>query len=366
MPVLGNNRRFAHLQDRLQHLATTVDHTPFQDDSHYEDFPTAPTNPPYHMALGDILHQSEIDQIVQAGKLVFHTTGDTGNFKNDLQLQVADLLRSDAEASGAKFLYHLGDVIYDYGEDREYPDQFYEIYKGYDVPIVAIPGNHDGSEFSGGPDSLVGFLTNFCDSRPRLPPSLRAIGVDFGRDTMTQPNCYWTLNTPFFTLIGLYTNVPSGGVVKEPQVSWFNEEMKSADKNKPLIVAMHHPIHSVARNASHKGSEAMGKLLTDACNFSQRVPELVLAGHVHNYQRFEAKINGKKCTFVVAGCGGHAKDPLDEEVSTDTAAPNDPGVTVNFATTKYVGFLRMTAAPGNITGEYIAVNESQPVDRFQV
>jgi len=145
------------------------------------------------MDLAEILHQSEIDQIVRTKKLVFHTAGDTGNFKNDLQLQVANLLRSDAEVSDPKFFYHLGDVIYDYGEDREYPDQFYEIYKGYDVPIVAIPGNHDGSQFSGGPDSLVGFMTNFCDSRPRLPLSLRAIGMAFGRDTMTQPNCYWTL-----------------------------------------------------------------------------------------------------------------------------------------------------------------------------
>ena len=368
MAVLGNKRRFAHApaHDQVHHLSTSVDHTPYQADSHFEDFPTAPGESPYRMELGEILHQSEMDQITQAKKLVFHTTGDTGNFKNDLQIEVADLLRSDADASEAKFLYHLGDVVYDYGEDREYPDQFYEIYKGYHVPIVAIPGNHDGSEFSGGPDSLVGFMTNFCDSRPRLPPALRSIGVDFGRDTMNQPNCYWTLSTPYFTIIGLYTNVPSGGVVKEPQVTWFNDEMKAADKNKPLIVAMHHPIHSVAKNASHKGSLAMAKLLTDACNVSGRVPELVLAGHVHNYQRFEAKINGKKCTFVVAGCGGHAKDPLDMEVSADTPAPNDPGVTINFATTKYVGFLRMTAASGKIVGEYIAVNQPGPVDRFQV
>ena len=369
MPVLGNQRRFAHAphaQGRVLHLTTTVDHTPFRDDSRFEDFPSAPGDAPYHMDLGEILHQSEMDQIKQASKLVFHTTGDTGNFKNDLQLEVADLLRSDAETSDAKFLYHLGDVIYDFGEDREYPDQFYEIYKGYHVPIVAIPGNHDGAEFSGGLDSLVGFMTNFCDSRPRLPPSLRAIGVDFGRDTMTQPNCYWTLNTPFFTMIGLYTNVPSGGVVREPQVSWFNNEMKSADKKKPLIVAMHHPVHSVAANASHKGSQAMAKVLTDACHFSKRVPELVLAGHVHNYQRFTTKINGKKCVFVVAGCGGHAKDRLDEEVSEDTPAPNDPGVTVNFATDKHVGILRMTATPGKITGEYIAVNEQEPVDQFEV
>ena len=132
MPVQGNKRRFAHAahaQGRVFHLTTSVDHTPFQDDSHFEDFPTAPGEAPYHMDLGEVLHQSEMEQIGQAKKLVFHTAGDTGNFKNDLQIDVADLLRSDADASDAKFLYHLGDVVYDYGEDREYPDQFYEIYK---------------------------------------------------------------------------------------------------------------------------------------------------------------------------------------------------------------------------------------------
>ena len=314
------------------------------------------------MELSDLLHHADIDH----QKIVFHTTGDTGNFKSDLQLEVADLLRNDAATSDPKFLYHLGDVIYDYGEDREYPDQFYEIYKGYNVPIVAIPGNHDGSEFDGGPNSLVGFMSNFCDTRPKLPPSLRAIGMDFGRDTMTQPNCYWTLNTPLFTIIGLYTNVPSGGVVREPQVSWFNNEMKSADRTKPLIVAMHHPVHSVAANMSHKGSAAMSTLLNDACQFSNRVPELVLCGHVHNYQRFTTKINGKTCVFVVAGCGGHAKDALDMEVSVDTPAPNDPGVTINYATKKFVGFLRMTATPGKLLGEYIAVKENAPVDHFTV
>jgi Icc-related predicted phosphoesterase len=360
--AVGKNRRFAHVHGRVDSLTTIVDHTPYHADSHFEDFPEAPGHAPYRMDLGDLIHVAAADH----QKIVFHTTGDTGNFKSDLQIQVADLLRKDADQSDPKFLYHLGDVIYDYGEDREYPDQFYEIYKGYNVPIVAIPGNHDGSEYDGGPDSLVGFMGNFCDSRPKLPASLRAIGMDFGRDTMTQPNCYWTLTTPLFTIIGLYTNVPSGGVVKEPQITWFNNEMKSADRTKPLIVAMHHPIHSVAANVSHKGSQAMAKLLTDACHYSNRVPELVLAGHVHNYQRFTTRINGKTCVFVVAGCGGHAKDRLDEQVTHDKPAPNDPGVTVNFATQDYVGFLRMTATPGKLKGEYIAVDQNDPIDQFEV
>jgi hypothetical protein len=263
--------------------------------------------------------------------------------------------------------------VYDYGEDREYPDQFYEIYQKYPAPIVGIPGNHDGSRFDGGPQSLVGFMNNFCDSRPRVPPCIKSFGVEFGRDTMTQPNCYWTLITPFVTMIGLYSNVQSGGIVREPQITWFNKEMQAADPQKKLIVAMHHPVHSVATNPSHRGSQRMHDLLQNACDFSKRVPDLVLTGHVHNYQRFTAKINGKKCTFIVAGCGGHAKDAIDLEVASgqDKPAPNDPGVTVNCATKAYVGFLRLTAKPGSIKGEYVAVGPkgrpvSKPVDSFAV
>jgi len=373
MSTVGKNRRFAHPPTNLKDLTTTVDHTPFHADSRFEDFPPAKASPPFRMDLSALLHQSEMDQITNDKKLVFHATGDTGNFKNAFQIHVAELLRLDAEKSNAKFFYHLGDVVYDYGEDREYPDQFYEIYQGYNVPMIGIPGNHDGSEFSGGPNSLVAFMDNFCDARPEVPPSLRAIGVDFGRDTMTQPNCFWTLTTPLFTIIGLYTNVPSGGIVREPQVTWFNNEMKNADPKKPLIVAMHHPVHSVATNVSHRGSQEMKTLLQKACDFSGRVPQLVLAGHVHNYQRFTTTINKKKCMFVVAGCGGHAMDQLDLAVSKDTPAPNDPGVTLNFSTKDFVGFLRITATPGKLLGEYIATNGTteppvlgKPIATFEV
>ena len=38
------------------------------------------------------------------------------------------------------FLFHLGDVVYDHGEDTGYHDQFYHPYKDYPAPIFAIPG----------------------------------------------------------------------------------------------------------------------------------------------------------------------------------------------------------------------------------
>ena len=43
------------------------------------------------------------------------------------------------------FFFHLGDVIYNFGEADYYYDQFYEPFRAYDRPIFAIPGNHDGA-----------------------------------------------------------------------------------------------------------------------------------------------------------------------------------------------------------------------------
>lgn len=34
---------------------------------------------------------------------------------------------------------------------------------------------------------------------------------DAWRTAMIQPNVYWTLEAPFVTIIGLYTNLPEGG-----------------------------------------------------------------------------------------------------------------------------------------------------------
>ena len=69
--AVGKNRRFAHVGGHVGQLTTSVDHTPWHAQSRFEDFPTSPVNPPFRMDLGEILHKSEIDQIVRAKKLVF-------------------------------------------------------------------------------------------------------------------------------------------------------------------------------------------------------------------------------------------------------------------------------------------------------
>ena len=63
---------------------------------------------------------------------------------------VADAMSADVAhggAAGPAFFFHLGDVVYYFGEGRYYYDQFYEPFRAYDRPIFAIPGNHDGMIF---------------------------------------------------------------------------------------------------------------------------------------------------------------------------------------------------------------------------
>src|SRR5438874_2034007 len=83
------------------------------------------------------------------------------------------------------FFYHLGDVVYFYGEESEYASQFFDIYDHYPAPIFAIAGNHDGDVDPMTPEaeSLAAFVKHFCADRPFHPPAAhRAV-----RDAMTQP-----------------------------------------------------------------------------------------------------------------------------------------------------------------------------------
>src|ERR1700678_2813067 len=83
--------------------------------------------------------------------------------------------------------------------------------------------------------------------------------------------------------IGMYTNVPDGGSVDSVQQQWISKEFATADPNKALIAALHHPIYSF--DDFHSGSPNMANVLDQAINDSQRVPNMVLTGHVHHYHR---------------------------------------------------------------------------------
>jgi acid phosphatase type 7 len=293
----------------------------------------------------------------------FHVIGDSGGVKDpNPQLAVAKALAADLlEHPEVGFLYHVGDIDYLEGADAEYAPQFFEAYADYLRHIVGIPGNRDGA----GGDHLASFMAYLCDTSPRLLPQF----AEYQRDTMTQPNCYWTLEDPAVTIVGLYSNVPSGGEIQQNQREWFVEELRAARERKPLIVALHHPPFSV--DAHHGGSANMWTLLTECFKEAGRYPALMLAGHVHDYQRFSIVLEGHAITGIVIGNGGyHYLHPLAADAKAGEELAE--GVTFEYGDASGWGFLRLGISSEDgvdnvIRGEYVGVpreGEPQSADTF--
>ncbi len=374
----GRNGRQFHAP-RSPHGFTT-DPTGFQTEKDprgkgtnaWFDLPKPTGNPPFRMDLSSVLTPDEVAQIKASGRMVFHTVGDTGGVNTTTyQQQVATYMELDVDPGqpgrpSPSFFYHLGDVVYYDGEVINYYWEFYEPYLHYPGPIVAIPGNHDGDvdpndQFHQPSDSLKGFVRNFCSQAAvHLPEA-----SDAPRDAMTQPNVYWTLNTPLATIIGLYTNVPEGGKVGPDQITWFEQELRAAPQGMALILALHHPIYSAY--GAHPGSQYLKSIIENATNTSGRTPDLILTGHVHNYQRFTGSINGKPVPTIVAGAGGYnlklhtLKRPTFDPKKGPYKFPDGPETLDKFNDFQH-GYLILDVTKDKIAGSYIAVPDPKSGD----
>src|SRR5260221_5007339 len=193
-----------------------ADETSFQIDNTSSDYYTsvyytrhkndlqpvpAPKVPQPRIDLAEVLGADFLAPSIAAKRVTFHAVGDTGAAKVNAhqsaaksianEANVADAMSGDVKTGGPTgplFFFHLGDVIYNFGEGQYYYDQFYEPFRAYDRPIFAIPGNHDGMVFGNTPDvpntpTLTAFLRNFCADAPAAATDCATLV----RSTMTQP-----------------------------------------------------------------------------------------------------------------------------------------------------------------------------------
>jgi hypothetical protein len=302
-----------------------------------QPIPPAQTGVPPYLNLADFIPQQLLNAIQAAGKIVFHAVGDTGAAKVNArqtaavaignEAGVADAMVTDVQTGGLNgpaFFFHLGDVIYNFGEAQYYYDQFYEPFREYDRPIFAIPGNHDGMVFgqgSSGPQipTLDAFLTNFCASSvgpsPDAPSMVRSV--------MTQPAVYFTLDAPFVSIIGLYSNVldTGGGIISSEggkfplvndQLDFLTAELTRLKPQRQagqrgVLIAVHHPPLSV--DAKTGGSAGLMQDIDSCCKAAGLWPDALLSGHAHLYQRFTRTVNGRSVPYIVSGSGGYAITP---------------------------------------------------------
>ncbi len=293
---------------------------------------------------------AKVEQTIeQAGQIVFHSAGDTGATTALPGLQdeygVVDKMVADFDETDPKavpqFFYHLGDVVYSFGEHIYYYDQFYDAFRNYPAPIFAIPGNHDGlvtpvppaaglvNATPGDPSlSLSGFYANFCT--PQAEHSSDAVGI--ARTTMTQPGVYFTLEAPLVRILGLYSNMlenpgvisstvnPKTGKpvypgVPDVQLAYLQAALtrvKQQKFNGAVLLAMHHPPYTFGK---HIMSAVMLKEIDAICEKVGVWPHAVLSGHAHNYQRYTRTLGKRQIPYVVCGNGGH---PPLQKIAVDT------------------------------------------------
>jgi hypothetical protein len=261
----------------------------------------------------------------------------------------------------------LGDVIYYDNTDRGYQAQFYTPYKKYPGKIIAIPGNHDGELFkydgttTGQKKTLEAFQDNFCMPGPGVPKTAGTIY----REMVSQPAVYWWLDAYYVDIVALYSNVGegpgyiSGKIPGQAQKNWLTATLtkiaraRTGAQRKGLIIATHHPPYSAG---GHDSSSELLKDLDDSCKKAGIMPDAVLSGHAHCYQRFTryATSGGKnvEIPYYVVGTGG--RKPSHVKVATGARTGD---VSFDSSASCY-GYLTVTASKTQLIFKFTKVDET--------
>ena len=225
-------------------------------------------------------------------------------------------------AEGADFMVICGDVIYPTGDVNEYLGKFYFPYRDFPAPIYALPGNHDWY------DDLTSFMVHFCGARPlsptveprppdllerlrlllwRRPQAVEPAMVAAGRALRPekegmglQPGPYFAIETGPLLLVGIDTGILGG--IDADQAAWLRRV--SSESPKPKILLSGKPIYV---NGMYESGRISGEdgTVDDIVRDPRNAYVAVIAGDVHNYQRYPVELpDGRTIQYIVAGGGG--------------------------------------------------------------
>ena len=300
---------------------------------------TADTNYCYEVRAGET---------VLAGGLALHTAW-TGNTR---PLTIVALGDSGTGLPGQKRLrdvmleqefdvfLHLGDIAYTSGTYGQLEDYFFTIYRDIldVVPTFPTIGNHEYETEAGAP--YVGVYYLFEQAR-RPADQERYYSFDYGDvhfvSLDSNPEMLATVSA----------------TATDDMVDWLTDDL--AASTKPWKIAFfHHPMYT---SSSRTPSADLGAKFLPVLEAGGI--DLVLAGHVHNYERSVPLRGGAAAsgtdaiTYIVSGSGGSPLDPT---------APTDLFVATNG--TDYT-FLRFTIDGCTGRGESIA-DDGTTVDSFEL
>ncbi len=323
----------------------------------------------YDQILGGNAAASQ--QITKSGQLVFHATGDCGSTRGPtIPNEVVDKMIADFQESDARevprFNFLLGDIVYSFGEAQYYYDQFYEPYRDYTAPILAVAGNHDGMVSpQAHAVTLAAYLRNFCAESFVVTPEAGGLS----RTAQIQPGVFFTFEAPFVRILALYSNtledpgVISDNTIGRSQLDFLKAALARVKAEKyagALLIVDHHPPYTAG---SHHGWSIDLLAQVDAiCDEVGVWPHAFLSGHAHNYQRFTRTRtkDGSQIPYIVCGNGGYNVLPLTKKGSPPLRTPqiiqnakgNTDQVTLENYDDQDYGYLRIVATATQLRIEY--------------
>jgi hypothetical protein len=329
------------------------------------------------LTLADVLGEggaNRIKAINDAKQIVFHSGGDTGPVRGPEHIDsVVDKMVGDfsGEQVGGvpSFFYHLGDVVYSFGESQYYYDQFYEPFRDYPCPVLAIAGNHDGLVYRTDTElPLDAFKRNFLS--PELVITPEAGGLR--RTAMQQPGIYFAFDAPYIHLIGLFSNVledpgvissegDKSSSVSDEQLGFLIAQLKRVSgSGQAVIVALHHPPYTAGK--THSASPKMLADLDQCCKEANFWPHAFFSGHAHSYQRYTRTVGVMDIPYLVCGNSGHGLTSIRSKSAGPLRTPLDlgDGLTFeNYDDSNY-GYLRVVADTQKLLVEY---HDSDPTQK---
>lgn len=223
-----------------------------------------------------------------AGRARFAFVGDTGS-GNANQRAVAKQLA----AYRPDFVLHTGDVVYDDGEERLYPQRFFKPFEPIiaQAPIYPVLGNHDVRSEKG-----AAYLRAF-DLPAKASGTERYYSFRWGQ-------------AEFFALDTTDRDFMKPGTA---QVRWLEKSLAASQATWKIAFG-HHPFYS---NGADGGKPFLRTRVEPL--FRKYGVDLYVNGHEHNYERFLQPIGGVR--FLTTGGGGAWLRPGSQKYQ-DKARPS--------------------------------------------
>lgn len=196
------------------------------------------------------------------------------------------------------FIFIPGDIVYSRGRISEYREKFYPIYNSDSLPLlrmrpmIGVPGNHDTAttDLTEYPDAQAYY---YYWNQPLNGPDVEAVGqprqfVGDEADLQAVRNTAGASMKRMGTFSFDYGNSHWIAIDSNPYLdwsapklrAWLENDLKGAQHATWRFVSMHHTVFNSSR--AHF-NEQHPRWMVDL--FEKYNVDLVISGHVHNYQR---------------------------------------------------------------------------------